>query len=129
MGVATGLWGMFTGLMTLRSFGFYCWRSVPSTIALGRYTLILSGHGGTGFWLFLVGICLKLTDVVAHLLVPTPAAKRQPVDAGLSFKAYMERCPEKTTCGAQVGSGSWRTEELGAQYLEGAGTGPPSVNQ
>ena len=91
---------MFTGLMTLNSFGFHCWRSVPRVISLGEHALILSGRGGPGFILFVIGICLKLTDVLAHLLVPTPAAKRRPVEHDTSFKAYLDRCPEPTTFGA-----------------------------
>lgn len=104
MGIATGLCGLFTGLMALRSFGYDCWRSVPNVTTLGPYNFSFTGKGGTGFFLFLVGICLKITDVLAHLLLPTPAPKRQPVEPGLAFSAYLQRCPEITVFGAPVES-------------------------
>ena len=102
MGIATNLWGMFTGLSTLSSFGYWCWRSIPATIEIGGHAVNLHGRSGVGYSLFVVGILLKLTDVVAHLLVPTPAAKRRPVEPGSSFRAYLARCPEPTTFGALV---------------------------
>eukprot|EP00966_Prymnesium_polylepis_P203757 4720568-Prymnesium_polylepis.1 len=105
MGIATNLWGMFTGLSTLSSFGYWCWRSIPGTIEMGGHVVTLHGRGGVGYALFVVGILLKLTDVIAHLLVPTPAAKRRPVEPGSSFGEYLARCPEPTKFGALIEDG------------------------
>jgi len=93
--VLTSTFGFVTGIQSLRTFAFSCWRNLPST-----YTVLLPGGlpitveaewtGSVGFFLMAIGISLKAFDVFCHLIVPTPQERRIRPPEKVDMTTYMK---------------------------------------
>ena len=85
MGILTGLLGMATGLFACLRFGLACWGGPRAHLTGDHLTIAVVGTGlevdvlwtqRPGYMCMAVAIALKAVDVLCHLLVPTPPAKR-----------------------------------------------------
>mmetsp|Transcript_1857 Transcript_1857/g.5281 ORF Transcript_1857/g.5281 Transcript_1857/m.5281 type:complete len:353 (-) Transcript_1857:405-1463(-) len=81
MGIVTGLYGLFSGLLSLRSFADSCWNVQPDMFSIQNYPEIGDLHldlgPGPGVILMFVATALKAVDVLLHLITPTPLARRR----------------------------------------------------
>ena len=62
--------------------------------------VVVESKGGPGMVLLLLATILKLYDVLCHVIVPTPAAKQEPVtEEELCLVDYMARNSDAARCG------------------------------
>jgi len=112
MGMITGVWGTYSTLKSLRVFMEACTqRSVEDYMQtrvrhlhINRTGLsgpvVVESKGGPGMVLLLLATILKLYDVLCHVIVPTPAAKQEPVtEEELCLVDYMARNSDAARCG------------------------------
>ncbi|CAJ1423541.1 unnamed protein product [Effrenium voratum] len=76
MGCVTSFWGTFSGLSSLTSFSYSCWRSFPRIVKNENGHINFSWSMGPGFLCMLLATMLKLWDAIAHFLVPTPTIRQ-----------------------------------------------------
>jgi len=111
MGFATSLFGCFSALMSLRSFGFSCWKTFPDA-SVGTDMPLLRMGAGPAFWCLVVASVLKLVDALAHFVVPTPVARRTTPPKGVQdLESYMrlavaDHLTEEETSHSESGTGS-----------------------
>ena len=95
-GTATSALGLLTGSLSLASFRYGCMSALPHSALFHGATfhpyvrIRATNYLESGFLLMLVGTMLKLFDVVAHLVVPTPHQKRQPPSGRTSLVEYLK---------------------------------------
>ncbi|CAE7734230.1 unnamed protein product, partial [Symbiodinium sp. CCMP2456] len=76
MGAITSFWGTFSGLTSLTSFSYSCWRRFPRLVRDKVGEIEYKWSMGPGFACMLIATILKLWDAVAHATVPTPTARQ-----------------------------------------------------
>ena len=95
-GTFTSLLGLANGLLSLNSYNSGCVAKMPKETTFRGgvrnplLTIRSTNYLSTGFYLMLVGTLFKLIDVVAHLLLPTPRSKRQPLAGRVSLVEYLK---------------------------------------
>eukprot|EP00439_Symbiodinium_sp_Y106_P008948 s10394_g1.t1 len=76
MGAITSFWGTFSGLTSLTSFSYSCWRRFPRLVRDKVGEIEYKWSMGPGFACMLIATILKLWDAVAHAMLPTPTARQ-----------------------------------------------------
>ena len=110
LGVITGTFSLLSGIVGLQAFARGCLRSLPNEVALTNgATLAANWRPGPGLVLLAVATLLKIVDIVCHIAVPTPAAKRDRAarDAkSLPDYLHMGDGPERSTSAAEMKGGA-----------------------
>eukprot|EP00913_Durusdinium_trenchii_P008544 g8023.t1 len=75
MGAITSFWGTYSGISSLASFSYQCWRRFPRYVRERNGVLDFSWSMGPGFLCMLIATILKLWDAMAHFILPTPNAR------------------------------------------------------
>jgi len=75
MGAITSFWGTYSGISSLASFSYQCWRRFPKLVKEKNGYLDYRWSMGPGFLCMLLATILKLWDAIAHFVLPTPAAR------------------------------------------------------
>eukprot|EP00438_Fugacium_kawagutii_P030658 Skav221864 [mRNA] locus=scaffold1175:443051:443677:+ [translate_table: standard] len=75
MGAITSFWGTYSGISSLASFSYQCWRRFPRLVKEKNGILDYQWSMGPGFLCMLLATILKLWDACSHFALPTPAAR------------------------------------------------------
>lgn len=126
MGIATGVYGFISGLLSLQSFAGSCVTAQPTSFNLTSYpgvgTLNISFKFGVGAALMFVATALKAIDVVLHLIVPTPPPRHAPPPDGLGeLPSYLAHGASSETRFGYPAHAAFLSEHVNAQMLEGEG--------
>lgn len=88
MGAVTSLIGFITTVSALGTFYRGCRLNLPEVVHWAGSNAV-DWHMGPAFICFFIAAVMKLLDVSAHLLVPTPEARHTIPPPGLTLEEYM----------------------------------------
>ncbi|CAE7354504.1 unnamed protein product [Symbiodinium necroappetens] len=112
MGAITSCWGTFSGLTSLTSFSYSCWRKFPRLVRDKVGDIEYKWSMGPGFACMLIATVLKLWDALAHAMVPTPLARQSKPPKGVELFEYMSMA-EKPQSEESEGSHTEDSDEVG----------------
>eukprot|EP00931_Biecheleriopsis_adriatica_P061247 TRINITY_DN36818_c0_g1_i1.p1 TRINITY_DN36818_c0_g1~~TRINITY_DN36818_c0_g1_i1.p1 ORF type:complete len:381 (+),score=49.12 TRINITY_DN36818_c0_g1_i1:55-1143(+) len=75
MGCATSFWGTYSGISSLMSFSYSCWRKFPKVLPGVLKSAKFHWSMGPGYYCMLIATILKIWDAFAHLSVATPSVR------------------------------------------------------
>ena len=107
LGVITGTFSLLSGIVGLQAFARGCLRSLPNEVALTNgATLAANWRPGPGLVLLAVATLLKIVDIVCHIAVPTPAAKRDRAARDAKSLPDYLHMGERSTSAAEMKGGA-----------------------
>eukprot|EP00308_Calcidiscus_leptoporus_P016714 CAMPEP_0119403980 /NCGR_PEP_ID=MMETSP1334-20130426/143664_1 /TAXON_ID=127549 /ORGANISM="Calcidiscus leptoporus, Strain RCC1130" /LENGTH=390 /DNA_ID=CAMNT_0007427937 /DNA_START=20 /DNA_END=1192 /DNA_ORIENTATION=- len=114
MGVVMGWISMITAFVSIIIYEMACSNQFPEELRGtvvkdgATYEVVAKAHRkmGLGVIFMMTGTCCKFVDGLIHLLVKTPAPKREPVADGITFVDYFLTCHEPTRFGQAIKEGS-----------------------
>merc|ERR1719491_244211 len=124
LGIVSSLVGTLTTLSSLGAFYQGCTSNLPNYGHAGNDVVSFSWHMGAAFSCFVIATLMKLLDVCAHVLVPTPQARHSIPDEDLELVDYLRLGVddlEKDACdsGGNISEGNHSLESIVPQEFVG----------
>lgn len=85
-GMLFGILGFASTLGTLSAYAYGCYKNLPYSL----HGLVFEWRPGPPLILLFLATLLKIPDLVVHFLVPTPAARHDPLYLGLEPNPYFQ---------------------------------------